>query len=127
MQIIWNDKDPIYRQLHDRLVELILEGYFAEGEALPSIREIASQHRINHITVAKGLQQLVDDGLVEKRRGLGMFVTEGAIQKLETMERDKFLSEEWPLVCEKANRLKLSASELVSILEKHLKQSEKKQ
>jgi GntR family transcriptional regulator len=123
MQITWNDKTPIFRQLHDRLVELILDGVFAEGDALPSIREISSEHRINHITVSKALQILVDDDLVEKRRGLGMFVKAGAQKKLLKMEKDRFLKEEWPSLCNKIDRLGLSAQEL---LEKCKQKTEKK-
>ncbi len=114
MQITWNDKEPIYRQLHDRLVELILEGVFPEGESLPSIRDISSEHRINHITVAKSLQMLVDEGLVDKRRGLGMFVKDGAQERLLLKEKEKFLSEEWPAICRKMDRLGLSASDLLA-------------
>ena len=123
MQITWNDKKPIFRQLHDRLVELILDGVVSEGDALPSIWEISSEHRINHITVAKALQILVDDELVEKRRGLGMFVKAGAQKKLLKMEKDRFLKEEWPALCKRIERLELSAQEL---LEKVNKQAEKK-
>lgn len=108
MKINWNDKDPIYRQLHDRLVELILEGVLPEGSPLPSIREISSQHRINHITVAKAVQMLVDEGLVEKRVGLGMFVAQGAPTALSDTERQKFLRQEWPAICRKIQRLGLS-------------------
>ena len=113
MQIVWNDNEPIYRQLHNRLVELILEGVVAEGESLPSIREISSEHRINHITVAKALQMLVDEGLVDKRRGLGMFVREGALEKLMALEKEKFIKSEWPEICKKIQRLGLSGEELL--------------
>lgn len=114
MQITWNDKQPIYRQLHDRLVALILEGVFTEGDALPSIREISSEHRINHITVAKSLQMLVDEGLVEKRRGLGMYVMPGAAAKLLKLEKARFLDTEWPELRRKIERLGLSADELLA-------------
>ena len=117
MQISWNDKDPIYRQLHDRIVELILEGVFNDGEALPSVRKISSDHRINPITVSKALQILVDDELVEKKRGLGMFVVEGAREKLSQVEKERFLNVEWPQICEQAERLGLSIQELLSSLE----------
>ena len=117
MQISWNDKDPIYRQLHDRIVELILEGVFGDGEALPSVRQISSDHRINPITVSKALQILVDDELVEKRRGLGMFVVEGAREKLSQVEKDRFLNVEWPQICEQIERLGLSIQELLSSVE----------
>ena len=89
MSISWNDKDPIYRQLHDRIVASILEGVFVDGDGLPSVRQLASEHRINPITVSKSLQLLVDDGLVEKRRGLGMFIKEGAAMRLREIERQR--------------------------------------
>ncbi len=126
MQIVWNDKEPIFRQLHKRLVELILEGVFSEGDALPSIRDISSEHRINHITVAKALQMLVDDGLVEKRRGLGMFVKEGALKKLMGMERDAFINEQWPEICQKIQRLGLSEQDLIDSLKATLDKVENK-
>lgn len=112
MQIHWNDKDAIYRQLHDRIVELMLEGVYNDGDMLPSLREISSEHRINPITVSKAFQILVDEGLVEKRRGLGMFVREGAGQALAEMEKERFLKEEWPLICQKIERLGLSLESL---------------
>ena len=113
MNIDWNDKEPIYRQLHDRLVELIMEGVFLPGEVLPSIREISSEHRINHITVARAIQMLVDENLVEKRRGLGMFVREGVVRTLVENEKVRFLKEEWPAVCRKIDRLGLDAQTLL--------------
>jgi GntR family transcriptional regulator len=116
MQISWNDTDPIYRQLFDRMIELLLDGIFVDGDALPSVRQIASDHRINPITVSKAYQMLVDDGLVEKRRGLGMFVVEGAAVRLASVERNKFLSEEWPRVCVKIERLGLSTTDLLADL-----------
>lgn len=114
MQISWNDKDPIYRQLHDRIVESILEGIFLDGDALPSVRTLASEHRINPITVSKALQILVDDELVERRRGLGMFVMQGAANRLTEVERRKFLDQEWPLICKKITRLGLSTKVLLA-------------
>ena len=117
MQITWNDKDPIYRQLHGKLVELILEGVLKEGDALPSIRDISSEHRINHITVSKAIQLLTDEDLVEKRRGLGMFVKEGAQKKLLTLEKDSFLHEEWPVICSRIDRLGLSVDDLLEKVE----------
>lgn len=113
MQITWNDKDPIYRQLHGKLVELILEGVLKEGDALPSIRDISSEHRINHITVSKAIQLLTDEDLVEKRRGLGMYVKEGAQKNLLKMEKDSFLQEEWPVIRNRIDRLGLSVDELL--------------
>lgn len=113
MQISWNDKDPIYRQLHDRLIEMILEGVFRDGDVLPSVRQVAADLRINPITVSKAYQMLVDESLVEKRRGLGMYVGEGATEDLLRIERERFLSEEWPLIVERISRLGLSADELL--------------
>jgi len=113
MQINWNDQDPIYRQLKDKLVELILEGVFQNGDALPSVRQISSEHRINPITVSKAFQILVDDELVEKRRGLGMFVVEGAREKLANDERDRFISHEWPLILERMERLGLEPKQMI--------------
>ena len=116
MQMHWNDKDPIYRQLRDRLVALMLEGVFAEGDALPSVRQLASEQRINPLTVSKALQMLVDEGLVEKRRGLGMFVAAGAAERLLTTERDQFLNHEWPRIRERIRRLDLNEQDLLKPL-----------
>lgn len=113
MKISWNDKDPIYRQLRDRILEMILEGVFPEGESLPSVRQLASEQRINPITVSKAMQMLVEEDLVEKRRGLGMFVKAGARLALVATERDRFLLEEWPLIQDKIQRLGLSSDELL--------------
>ena len=113
MNISWNDKDPIYRQLKDRILEMILEGVFVEGESLPSVRQLASEHRINPLTVSKAMQMLVDEELVEKRRGLGMFVREGAKSALIASERDRFLSQEWPAILNKIERLGLSTDDLL--------------
>ncbi len=114
MEIEWNERDPIYRQLHDRLVEMILEGVYRNGDALPSVRQIASDHRINPITVSRAFQLLVDDGVVEKKRGLGMYVMMGARENLAQMEKKSFLSEEWPRILEKIARLGLSTRELLA-------------
>lgn len=119
MKINWNDNDPIYRQLRDRIVELILDGAFKDGDALPSVRQIASEQRINPITVSKAYQMLVDDQLVEMRRGLGMFVAEGASQRLIEHERERFLREEWPRTVERIDRLGLDVASLVSELERN--------
>ncbi len=116
MKITWNDKAPLYRQLHDKLVELILEGALPEGAPLPSIREISSEHRINHITVAKAIQLLVDEGFVEKRRGVGMFVAQGATASLTGAEKQRFLRQEWPAICKKIQRLGLSPEMLLNAL-----------
>lgn len=110
----WNDNQPIYRQLRDRMVALILEGALKEGDALPSVRNVAADYRLNPLTVLKGYQQLVDEGLVEKRRGLGMFVSEGARHQLLAGERERFLNDEWPQVLAVINRLGFNAEELFS-------------
>jgi GntR family transcriptional regulator len=110
----WNDTRPIYRQLRDRVVAMILDGVLKEGEPLPSVRTVSAEHRVNPLTVLKGYQQLVDDGLVEARRGLGMFVKDGAAKQLLQIERDRFLNEEWPRVRETIDRLGLSPEELLT-------------
>lgn len=112
MQIAWNDKEPIYLQLRDRLVELILDGDLPEEEALPSVRQIASEQRINPITVSKAFQLMVDEGLVEKRRGRGMYVVTGARDKLASLEKQRFLEVEWPAILERIERLGLEIDEL---------------
>jgi len=108
----WNDSQPIYRQLRDRVVELILEGRLKEGDPLPSVRSVAADYRVNPLTVLKGYQELVDEELVEKRRGLGMFVKQGARALLLRGERQKFLTEEWPRVRATMQRLGLKPEEL---------------
>lgn len=113
MHIAWNDKDPIYRQLHDRLVEMILEGVYRDGDGLPSVRQIASEHRINPITVSRAFQMLVDEGLVEKRRGLGMFVVDGATEALLRHERERFVEEEWPRIRDRMERLGIRVEDLL--------------
>ena len=109
----WNDNQPIYRQLRDRVVAMILDGALKEGDALPSVRTVAADYRVNPLTVLKGYQELVDEELVETRRGLGMFVREGARKLLLRGERQKFLDEEWPRVQATIQRLGLSAEELL--------------
>ncbi len=108
----WNDNQPIYRQLRDRMVALILEGALKEGDALPSVRAVAADYRLNPLTVLKGYQQLVDEKLVEKRRGLGMFVSAGAHRLLLAGERERFLKEEWPHILANIHRLGFTAQEL---------------
>jgi GntR family transcriptional regulator len=110
----WNDSQPIYRQLRDRVVAMILDGVLKEGDALPSVRNVAAEYRVNPLTVLKGYQQLVDEGLVESKRGLGMFVNAGARTLLLKAERQKFLGEEWPRVRATIERLGLTASELLN-------------
>lgn len=109
----WNDSQPIYRQLRDRVVAMIIEGTLNDGEALPSVRNVAAEYQLNPLTVLKGYQALVDEDLVEKRRGLGMFVKEGARKKLTRDERQRFLEEEWPLVLETIERLGMDPDELL--------------
>jgi GntR family transcriptional regulator len=110
----WNDSQPIYRQLRDRVVAMILDGVLKEGDPLPSVRNVAAEYRLNHLTVLKGYQQLVDEQLVESRRGLGMFVNAGARKMLLQAERQKFLAEEWPRVHATIQRLGLKAEELLN-------------
>ena len=109
----WNDSQPIYRQLRDRVVAMIIEGVLNDGEALPSVRNVAAEYQLNPLTVLKGYQALVDEDLVEKRRGLGMFVKEGARKKLTRDERQRFIEEEWPVVVETINRLGIDAEDLL--------------
>jgi GntR family transcriptional regulator len=110
----WDDSVPIYRQLRDRVVAMILDGILKEGEALPSVRSVAAEFRLNPLTVLKGYQQLVDEHLVEKRRGRGMFVSTGAGAALLKDERHRFLEDEWPKVHATIVRLGLSAPDLLS-------------
>ncbi len=109
----WNDNQPIYRQLRDRIVAMILDGVLKEGDPIPSVRNVAAEYRVNPLTVLKGYQQLVDEQLVESRRGLGMFVRDGARKLLLQAERQRFLAEEWPRIHETILRLGLSAEELL--------------
>jgi GntR family transcriptional regulator len=110
----WNDGQPIYRQLRDRVVTMILEGVLADGDALPSVRTVAAEYRLNPLTVLKGYQELVDEGLVEKRRGRGMFVRDGAGKALMKDERQAFITEQWPEVVATIQRLDLDLEELLS-------------
>jgi GntR family transcriptional regulator len=114
MSAIWNDSQPIYWQLKERTLAMIVDGTLAEGEPLPSVRTVASEFQLNPITVSKSYQALVEEGLVEKRRGLGMFVCDGARSKLIASERAKFLNEEWPAVLSRIEQLGLSIDELLS-------------
>ena len=109
----WNEDQPIYRQLRDRVVAMILENVLTDGDALPSVRNVAAEYRLNPLTVLKGYQELVDEGLVEKKRGRGMFVNAGARDKLLHAERQRFLEKEWPKVVATINRLGLDANELL--------------
>jgi GntR family transcriptional regulator len=118
MSTHWNDSQPIYWQLKERTVAMILDGTLPEGEALPSVRTVAAEFQLNPITVSKSYQALVDDGLVEKRRGLGMFVCEGARRKLLASERNRFLEEEWPATLNRIEQLGLDAEELLRAAKK---------
>ena len=109
----WNDSQPIYRQLRDRVVELMLDGVLKEGDPLPSVRNVAAEYRINPITVLKGYQQLVEEQLVETKRGLGMFIKPGARNRLLEGERQKFLADQWPRVYATIQRLGLTPQELL--------------
>ena len=109
----WNDSQPIYRQLRDRVVAMILDGVLKEGDPLPSVRSVAAEYRVNPLTVLKGYQQLVDEQLVESRRGRGMFINAGARNLLLRGERQKFLTEEWPRVHATIQRLGLTREELL--------------
>lgn len=111
--IQWSDGAPIYRQLKEKVVAMMLDGELKPGDALPSVRTVAADYQLNPITVSRAYQELADEGLVEKRRGLGMFVTDGATRKLLSSERERFLNEEWPLVLERIGRLGLSVEDLV--------------
>jgi GntR family transcriptional regulator len=110
----WNDSQPIYRQLRDRVVAMILDGILKEGDPLPSVRNVAAEYRVNPLTVLKGYQQLVEERLVETRRGLGMFINKGARAMLLQAERQKFLGEEWPRIYANIQRLGLKAAELLN-------------
>lgn len=113
MSTQWNDSQPIYWQLKERTIAMILDGTLAEGEALPSVRTVASEFHLNPITVSKSYQALVDDDLVEKRRGLGMFVREGARESLMESERKKFLDDEWPAMLGRIEQLGLDLEDLL--------------
>ena len=109
----WNEDLPIYRQLRDRVVAMILEGVLGDGDALPSVRNVAAEYRLNPLTVLKGYQELVDEGLVEKKRGRGMFINDGARKQLLKDERQRFVQKEWPKVVETINRLGLDPDDLL--------------
>jgi DNA-binding transcriptional regulator YhcF (GntR family) len=110
----WNDSQPIYRQLRDRVVAMILDGLLKEGDPLPSVRQVAAESRVNPLTVLKAYQQLVDEQLVEKRRGLGMFVNTGAPDLLLQAERQKFLRDQWPVIRATIQRLGLTPEQLLA-------------
>ena len=109
----WNDSAPIYRQLKERVIAMMLDGELKPGDALPSVRQVAAEYQLNPITVSRAYQELADEALVEKRRGRGMYVTEEASKKLLSSERQRFLNEEWPLVLERIQRLGLALEDLM--------------
>jgi GntR family transcriptional regulator len=119
----WHNDQPIYRQLRDRGVHMILDGVLKEGDPLPSVRNVAAEYRVNPLTVLKAYQQMVDEELVETRRGLGMFVKTGARDLLLKGERQKFLTEEWPRVAAKIQRLSLTRKELIAAAKRSLGKS----
>jgi GntR family transcriptional regulator len=114
MNAEWNDGQPIYRQIRDRVVIMILDGSLVEGQALPSVRAVAAESRINHLTVLKAYQNLADEGIVESRRGLGMFVNTGARALLARSERERFLNEQWPEIRATIARLGIEPDELLA-------------
>jgi GntR family transcriptional regulator len=109
----WNSSQPIYRQLRDRVVAMIIDGVLKEGDPLPSVRTVAAEYRVNPLTVLKGYQELVDEGLVETKRGRGMFINEGAQRLLLRAERERFLGEEWPRILSTIERLGLKPDDLL--------------
>jgi GntR family transcriptional regulator len=117
MDADWNDDQPIYRQLRDRVVAMLLEGVISDGDALPSVRNVAAEYRLNPLTVLKGYQELVDEELVEKRRGRGMFVLPGARDRVLADERRRFLDDQWPEVVATMQRLGISPEDLLAGIE----------
>lgn len=118
MQPKWDDNQPIYRQLKERVLEMILDGELGDGDALPSVRTVAAEYQLNPLTVLKGYQELVEEGLVEKQRGKGMFVMPGARERLLVTARQRFLNEEWPRLCATIERLGLDWAELTAKAQK---------
>ena len=127
MDFEWNDSQPIYRQLRDRVVAMMLDDVLKEGDPLPSVRTVAAQYRVNPLTVLKAYQQLVDEELVEAKRGRGMYINAGARALLLRGERQNFLDEEWPRICATIQRLGLRAEDLLdATLAKSAKQYSRK-
>lgn len=116
----WHNNQPIFRQLSDKITHQILQGIWLEEQALPSVRSVASDLKINHLTVMKGYQLLVDDGLVEKRRGQGMFVTKGALEKLKTKQKSEFFEQQIPKIAETLKQLNMPLNEFIQQLEQHI-------
>lgn len=121
LQVTWNDNTPIYQQLRDRIVTLIIEGQLQEGEAVPSVRQVSSDYRINHLTVAKAYQELMAEGLLEKRRGIGIFVLAGARKKLLEQEQNKFMKSEFPDLLKRIRRLGISRQQITEMIETEMK------
>ncbi|MBC3910984.1 MULTISPECIES: GntR family transcriptional regulator [Undibacterium] len=116
MSVNWNDQTPIYRQLKQRVLGMMLDGLLKPGDALPSVRQVAAEYQLNPITVLKAYQELVDEELVEKRRGVGMYMTESALDKLLANERQRFIEEEWPAMLERIRRLGLDVQQLPGLM-----------
>lgn len=116
----WQDNQPIFRQLADKITEQILQGIWPEGEALPSVRTVSADLKINHLTVMKGYQLLVDEGLVEKRRGQGMFVANGALSQLRTQQRQQFLEQQIPQIAATLAQLDMSLDDFMQQLKQHI-------
>ncbi len=116
MSFQWNDKEPIYLQLKDQIRDMILSGDLQEGDALPSVRQVAMDYKVNPITVSKSYQILVEEELVEKKRGLGMFVQEGAAKKLQFNENEQFINEDWPKILTKIKHLNVDTNQLINSL-----------
>lgn len=114
MSVIWNENTPIYLQLKEKVIGMLLDGALKPGDALPSVRQVAADFQLNPITVSRAYQELVDESLVEKRRGLGMYVTDGAPEKLLASERQRFLKEEWPAMLARIEQLGLKLEELMN-------------
>lgn len=115
----WSNEQPIYKQLRDRVASLIINGALAEGDAVPSVRTVSAQEKINHLTVAKAYQELVDEGVLEMKRGRGMFVLAGARKKLTITERQKFEMDELPLLVARLNNLDISLDDFIDLVRKH--------
>jgi len=113
MTVQWNDNTPIYRQLREKVIAMILDGVLKEGDALPSVRQVAGDFQLNPITVSKAYQELANENLIDKRRGVGMYVAEGAREQLLASERERFLREEWPLLMQRIQRLGLDPKRLL--------------
>lgn len=110
---MWNDKQPIYQQLKDKIVTSILNGVFPEGQSIPSVRQVAEQYQLNPLTVLKAYQMLVDDMILEKHRGLGMFVKDKARAQLHALEKKRFIEEEWPAILQRIQQLGIDRKELI--------------